>query len=72
MSNREDLAKAATIGTVGVSITCGHIAATDQPPHPRVGQQIMMGDDASFMLHITPDVARQWIGVLEGIAKDSK
>jgi len=58
-----------TEGTVGVSITAGHIAATDQPLHPVIGQQIVMGTGVDFMLHITPDVARQWIGVLEQIAE---
>lgn len=55
-------------GTVGVSITAGHIAATDRPLHPVIGQQVVMGTGADFMLHITPAVARQWIGVLEAIA----
>ena len=57
-------------GTVGVSITAGHIAATDQPPHPVIGQQLVMGTGVDFMLHITPDVAKQWIGVLQTIAGD--
>jgi len=58
-----------TEGTVGVSITAGHIAATDQPMHPVIGQQIVMGTGIDFMLHITPGVARQWIDVLEPIAE---
>jgi hypothetical protein len=61
-----------TEGTVGVSITAGHIAATKQPLHPVIGQQVVMGAGINFMLHITPDVARQWIGVLEPIAKADK
>jgi len=56
-------------GTVGVSITAGHIAATDQPMHPVIGQQIVMGTGVDFMLHIRPEVARQWIGVLSEIAE---
>jgi len=63
---------AATEGTVGVSITAGHIAATDQPMHPVIGQQIVMGTGIDFMLHITPTVAAQWLTVLEPIAKESK
>lgn len=59
-------------GTVGVSIVAGHITATDQPPHPRIGQQIVMGSSHEFMLHIAPDVARQWISVLEPIAEGAK
>jgi hypothetical protein len=61
-----------SLGTVGVSITCGPIAATSQPIHPRIGQQVTMGDDASFTLHITPDMARQWIETLTPIAEESK
>ena len=63
---------ALTEGTVGVSITAGHIAATDQPMHPVIGQQVSMGTDAAFMLHITPEVAKQWISVLETIAEGNK
>lgn len=55
-------------GTVGVAITCGPIKATDQPIHPHIGQQITMGNDSSFMLHITPDIAKQWIETLTPIA----
>jgi len=58
-------------GTVGVSITAGHIYTSDLPP-TRIGQQVFMGSAREFALHITPTVARQWIGVLETIAKDSK
>lgn len=61
---------AATNGTVGVSITAGHIHATDQPTHPVIGQQVQMGDDAGFIMHITADIARQWIGVLTPIANE--
>lgn len=60
-----------TAGTVGVSITAGHIHATDQPMHPRIGQQIFMGDKAELAIHITADVARQWISVLETITEES-
>lgn len=59
----------ATEGTVGVSIVAGHIAATDQPPHPRIGQQVFMGAGADFALHITAEVARQWIQTLTPIAE---
>jgi hypothetical protein len=58
------------IGSVGVSITCGPIAATSQPIHPRIGQQVTMGDDAAFILHITPEMARQWIQTLTPIAEE--
>ena len=61
---------AITEGTVGVSIAAGHLTPTDLPP-TRFGKQIMMGDSGNFMIHITPEVARQWIGALEPIAKDN-
>lgn len=57
-------------GTVGVSIVAGHIYATDLPPNPRIGQQVSMGADQSFMLHITPLIAKQWISVLTNIANE--
>lgn len=60
---------AATEGTVGVSITAGHIKATDQPIHKTIGQQVFMGTGGDFAIHITPETARQWIGVLERIAE---
>jgi hypothetical protein len=56
-----------TEGLVSVSLIAGHIAATDQPPHEMIGQQIRMGDYLHF--HITADTARQWVGVLETIAE---
>jgi hypothetical protein len=56
---------------LSVSVVAGDITATTQPPREDIGQQVKMGDDLYF--HIKPDVARQWIGVLESIAaKDSK
>lgn len=59
-----------TTGNVSVSVAAGHIKATSQPTNPEIGQQVSMGDDLYF--HITPEIARQWIGVLETIAKESK
>lgn len=55
-------------GILSVSAIAGPIRATSQPRNPNIGQQVTMGDDLYF--HITPEVARQWIGVLEPIAKD--
>lgn len=61
-----------TEGAVGVSITAGRIASSDLPPHPLIGQQVFMGTKGDFAIHITPEIARQWIGVLETVAKDNK
>ena len=55
-----------TKGIVTVSILAGHIQATHVKAHPLIGKQLAIGDD--IHVHITPDVARQWIGVLEQIA----
>lgn len=59
-----------TTTIVSVNIIAGPIRATSQPRHELLGQQVSMGDDA--YLNITPDVARQWIGVLEPIAEEGK
>lgn len=59
-----------TNGGISVSVLAGHIKATSQPIHPEIGQQVSMGDDLYF--HITAEVARQWISVLETIAEGSK
>lgn len=60
---------ALTEGTVGVSIVAGHIAATDQPIHPSIGQQVFMGTGGDFAIHITPAIARQWLPVIAEIAE---
>ena len=56
-----------TTGSIYVSVNAGHIKAANLPPHEIIGQQVRMGDDLYF--HITPDVARQWIGVLTTVAE---
>ena len=56
-------------GHVSVSLLAGNIAATSRPMHSEIGQQIRMNDD--FYFHITPQTARQWIEVLEPIAKEA-
>lgn len=69
MTAREDLAAVATEGIVGVSIIAGHIRVTDQPVS-RIGQQVVMGRDGDFTLHITPETARQWLPVIQQIANE--
>lgn len=59
-----------TKGNISVSVLAGHIEVDVTSPNERIGQQVIMGDDLYF--HITPDVAKQWISVLETITKDSK
>lgn len=52
---------------VSVGVIAGPIHTTAQPFHDELGQQLAMNDD--FHMHITPEVARQWISVLNGIAE---
>ena len=59
-------------GTVGVSITAGHLTVSDLPPNPRIGQQIFMGSSAELAIHITSAVAQQWIDTLTPIAEGNK
>ena len=59
-----------TKGNVSVSVLAGHITATERPISDLIGKQVMMGDDLYF--HITPEVAAQWIAVLETIADGGK
>ncbi len=56
-------------GNLSVSITAGHIRATSQPQHPLIGQQVAMGN-GDLHFHITPEIARQWVGVLEQIVAE--
>ncbi len=70
MTAREDLAKVATEGIVGVSIIAGHIRTTGQPVS-RIGQQVFMGGGIDLSIHITPEIARQWIDVLTTITKEA-
>lgn len=59
---------ATTEGTVGVSITAGHLYPTNQPP-TRIGKQLWMGEHGDLAIHITPDIAKQWIQTLTPIAE---
>lgn len=55
-----------TAGFVTTSVVAGHIRPTSQPMNPKIGKQIAMGED--LHINITPDIARQWIDVLQTIA----
>jgi hypothetical protein len=58
------------VGQVQASVVAGHIEATATKPN-NIGKQVAM-TGSGVMFYFTPDVARQWIGVLETIAaKDS-
>lgn len=61
---------AATNGTIGVSITAGHLTPSDLPP-TRIGKQFFMGDAQELAIHITPETARQWIQALETITEEA-
>lgn len=58
-------------GQVHATIVAGSIEATATPPSPRIGNQIVMAG-TGVHIYITPDVARQWIGVLESITEAGK
>lgn len=60
-----------TLGRIMLIVNAGDIQPTNQPTHPVVGKQVRMGD-SGLTLNITPATARQWIGVLEPIAKEEK
>lgn len=53
---------------INVSINAGNIEATGHS-NPDSGHQLMMVGNTISFIHIKPDVARQWIGVLETIAE---
>ena len=52
---------------LSVSILAGPIELADRPPNPDVGQMVLMGV-SGFYFHITADVAKQWLPVLQTIA----
>jgi hypothetical protein len=57
---------------VTISVIAGYLHAQGRPIHPDIGKQVTMGDDFGFMLHITPEVAAQWLPVLTKIANEGK
>lgn len=59
--------RARTDGLVSVSVIAGEIRPAAHDADGLIGKQVMMGNGLYF--HITPTVARQWIGVLEPIAE---
>ena len=59
-----------TEGTVGVSITAGHIKANQRTYEGRA--QLLMGTGAAFVIHISPETAEQWIGVLKTITEEKE
>jgi len=56
-------------GEITAAIQAGHIEATATKPN-HIGQQLAMAG-SGIHIYITPDVARQWIGVLTPIAEES-
>ena len=57
-------------GAVSVSIVAGPIKATGNG-NPASGHQIKMGDDGRVFIHLTPEVAAQWLPVIQKIAEES-
>lgn len=60
------------LGAVSVSVIAGEIEVTNTPITltPSLGQQVVMGNSGLYF-HIKPEVARQWVSVLEPIAKEN-
>jgi len=54
-------------GRINVSIEAGHLKPTITPPSPALGKQVEM-DGSNVLLYITPEVAKQWLTILETIA----
>jgi hypothetical protein len=59
-----------TTGQLHLTVIAGTIEATDIEPSPNIGQQIRM-PGSGVLIYITPDIARQWIGVLENITAET-
>lgn len=59
-----------TEGRSYVNVHAGHLEATTVPATHIGKQTIMRGSGITF--YFTADVARQWIGVLETIAKEGE
>lgn len=51
-----------------VTIVAGHIAPAPGPPTTSGNHMLRMHGGATY-IHINPETARQWIGVLEQIAE---
>jgi hypothetical protein len=56
-------------GLISTSINAGQIKSTGNG-NSKTGHQLRMG--YGLFIHITPDVAQQWIDVLTPIAKEAK
>jgi len=56
-------------GLISTSINAGHIKATGNKDR-RTGHQLRMG--YGLFIHITPEIAAQWLDVLAPIAKEAK
>lgn len=62
---------ALTEGKLSAVIHLGAISKSSTGPTRIIGQQCYM-EGMSGVLYVTPEVARQWIGVLETIAEGKK
>lgn len=58
-----------TEGYITAAIQAGHISKTSNPPGPKIGQQVSMAGATTY-IYITPEVARQWLPVIQQIAEE--
>lgn len=58
-------------GLLNVSVLAGEIQPTQQAINPAIGKQVTMGD-SGLIFHITPEIAKQWLPVLQTIAAEEK
>jgi hypothetical protein len=57
-------------GSVGVSVVAGYIEVTSTA-RTAVGQQVEMAG-SSVYFYIRPDVAKQWLPIIEKLAAESE
>lgn len=53
---------------ISVNVLAGPIYVISSAVNSRLGSHVRMGDDLS--LHITPEVAAQWLPVIQKIAEE--
>jgi hypothetical protein len=59
-----------TQGHMRVLVVAGPIELSVHPAQPLSGKQVLMGN-SGLSLHITPEVAKQWLPVIAEIAGNS-
>lgn len=58
------------LGAISISVIAGEIEMTHTSATltPSLGQQIVMGNSGLY-IHIKPEVARQWLPIIQKIAE---